>query len=83
MTSRPIVGLLIHPACGSSRQPTSTSERRFLAAGLVDEIRIHVVDVLLGAGRRLFGRLPERTELELTELSQTGGVTHLEYRIAR
>ena len=27
--------------------------RQFLAAGLVDEIRIHLVDVLLGGGRRL------------------------------
>jgi dihydrofolate reductase len=58
-------------------------DQQFLAAGLVDEIRIHVVDVLLGGGRRLFDRLPERAELELTGLSQTGGVTHLEYRVAR
>jgi dihydrofolate reductase len=58
-------------------------DQQFLAAGLVDEIRIHLVDVLLGGGRRLFDQLPERTELELTGLSKTGGVTHLEYRVAR
>jgi dihydrofolate reductase len=58
-------------------------DQQFLAAGLVDEIRIHVVDVLLGGGRRLFDRLPERIELEQTGLSQTGGVTHLEYRVVR
>jgi len=56
-------------------------ERQFLAAGLVDEIRIHLVDVLLGDGRRLFERLPERIELEQTGLSETDGVTHLEYRV--
>jgi dihydrofolate reductase len=58
-------------------------DQQFLAAGLVDEIRIHLVDVLLGGGRRLFDRLPERIELEQTGLSQTGGVTHVEYRIRR
>lgn len=58
-------------------------DQQFLAAGLVDEIRIHVVDVLLGGGRRLFDVLPERIELERTGLGQTGGVTHLEYRVVR
>jgi dihydrofolate reductase len=57
--------------------------RQFLAAGLVDEIRIHLVDVLLGGGRRLFDELPQRIELERTGLDQTGGVTHLEYRVVR
>jgi dihydrofolate reductase len=58
-------------------------DQQFLAAGLVDEIRIHLVDVLLGGGRRLFDELPQRMELEQTGLSQTDGVTHLEYRVRR
>jgi dihydrofolate reductase len=58
-------------------------DQQFLAAGLVDELRIHVVDVLLGGGRRLFDELPQRVELEQTGVSQTGGVTHLEYRVVR
>jgi dihydrofolate reductase len=58
-------------------------DQQFLAAGLVDEIRIHVVDVLLGGGRRLFDQLPQRIELEQTGVSQTDGVTHLEYRVVR
>jgi dihydrofolate reductase len=58
-------------------------DQQFLAAGLVDEIRVHVVDVLLGGGRRLFDQLPRRVELEQTGQSQTGGVTHLEYRVVR
>ena len=37
-------------------------------AGLVDEIRIHLVDVLLGGGRRLFETLPQRVDLEQTDL---------------
>ena len=55
----------------------------FLAAGLVDEIRIHLVNVLLGGGRRLFDRLPQRIELEQTGLTETDGVTHLAYRVVR
>ena len=58
-------------------------DQQFLAAGLVDELRIHVIDVLLGGGRRLFDQLPQRIELEQTGLSETGGVTHLEYRVVR
>jgi dihydrofolate reductase len=58
-------------------------DQQFLAAGLVDEIRIHLINVLLGGGRRLFDQLPKRVELEQTGLSQTDGVTHLEYRVVR
>jgi dihydrofolate reductase len=58
-------------------------DQQFLAAGLVDQIRIHVIDVLLGGGRRLFDELPQRVELEQTGVTQTGGVTHLEYRVVR
>ena len=56
-------------------------DQQYLAAALVDQIRIHLVDVLLGGGRRLFDTLPERVELEQTEVSQTGGVTNLVYRV--
>ena len=58
-------------------------DQQYLAAGLVDQIRIHLVDVLLGGGRRLFDTLPSRVELEQTEVSQTGGVTNLVYRVPR
>jgi dihydrofolate reductase len=58
-------------------------DQQFLAAGLVDEIRIHLVDVLLGGGRRLFDQLPQRFDLELKGLGQTGSVAHLEYRVLR
>jgi RibD C-terminal domain len=58
-------------------------DQQFLAAGLVDEIRIHLVNVLLERGRRLFDELPQRIELEQTGLSQTDGVTHLDHRVLR
>jgi dihydrofolate reductase len=57
--------------------------RLALAAGVLDEIEIHLVSVLLGQGRRLFDeRDPEHIELERTRaLAGEGGVTHLHYRI--
>jgi dihydrofolate reductase len=56
-----------------------------LAAGVLDELEIHLVPVLLGAGRRLFGDVvAEHVELERTRtLEGEGGVTHLHYRVAR
>ncbi|MBA2634676.1 MAG: dihydrofolate reductase family protein [Chloroflexi bacterium] len=58
-------------------------DQQYLAAGLVDEIRIHLVDVLLGGGRRLFDVLPHRVELAQVGVSHHRGVAHLEYRVVR
>jgi dihydrofolate reductase len=54
-----------------------------LAAGVLDELELHVVPVLLGQGRRLFDGLgPEHIELERVRiLVGEHGVTHLRYRV--
>lgn len=53
-----------------------------LRAGVLDELEVHQVPVLLGAGRRLFDDLgPEHIELELTRVIDAPGVTHLRYRV--
>ena len=56
-----------------------------LAAGVLDELEIHLVPVLFGQGRRLFDNLaPEQIELERTRfLEGEGGVTHMHYRVLR
>ena len=56
-----------------------------LAAGVLDELELHVVPVLFGQGRRLFDHLaPEQIELERTRvLEGDGGVTHMHYRVRR
>ena len=55
-----------------------------LAAGVLDELEIHVVPVLFGQGRRLFDNLdPEQIELERTRVLEGDGVTHMHYRVQR
>ena len=59
--------------------------RLALAAGVLDELELHVIPVLFGQGRRLFEGLPaEQIELERTRvLEGEGGVTHVHYRVRR
>ena len=54
-----------------------------LAAGVLDELELHIVPVLFGQGRRLFeGLAPEHVELERTRvLEGEAGITHLHYRV--
>jgi dihydrofolate reductase len=56
-----------------------------LAAGVLDEMEIHLIPVLLGQGRRLFDdRGPEHIELERTRIIEgEAGVTHMHYRVKR
>lgn len=62
----------------------ATVTRLALAAGVLDEIFLHVVPVLLGQGRRLFDALPaEQSELDFVRAVEGEGVTHLHYRISR
>jgi dihydrofolate reductase len=54
-----------------------------LAAGVLDELELHVVPVLLGQGRRLFdGLSADHIELVRTRtLEGEHGVTHVHYRV--
>jgi dihydrofolate reductase len=56
--------------------------RQYLAAGLIDELRLHVAPLTLGAGERLLDGVGDLT-LEPLEVSGSGLVTHLRYRVVR
>jgi dihydrofolate reductase len=55
---------------------------QYLAAGLVDEIELHVVPILLGDGARLFDGVGPGLGLEQVRAVEAPGVTHLTYRVA-
>jgi dihydrofolate reductase len=55
---------------------------QYLAAGLIDELRLHIAPVVLGAGERLLAGVGDLA-LEPIEVSGTALVTHLRYRVLR
>jgi dihydrofolate reductase len=59
-----------------------TTLRQFLLAGVVDELRLHVVPLLFGAGVRLFdAEVGAHVKLERTAVEQTPNATHLTFRV--
>jgi dihydrofolate reductase len=56
--------------------------QQYLAAGMLDELYLHIVPVILGAGERLLENVGDPT-LEPIKVIASPGVTHVKYRIAR
>lgn len=52
-----------------------------LEARVLDEVQIHQIPVLFGAGRRLFDVLPSRLELSIVRVIDTPEATHIRYRV--
>ena len=61
----------------------ASAGQALLAAGEIDEIVVHLVQVLLGGGRRLFAENAERVELEPVRRLDGRDATHLRYRVVR
>lgn len=58
--------------------------QQYLKAGLVDEMEIHVANVLLGAGRPLFANIgAELIKLERIRVIPTPAATHIRYRVVK
>lgn len=58
--------------------------QQYLAARLVDELRLHIAPVLLGAGKRLFGHLGgPPIELERTGVIESPYATHMFLTVGR
>lgn len=55
---------------------------QYLAAGLIDELRLHIVPVTIGAGTRLFEEVLN-LNFEPIEMSGTSTVTHIRYNVLK
>jgi dihydrofolate reductase len=57
---------------------------QYIAAGLLDELELHIVPVLLRGGARLFENLGD-AEIKLEQLRavEATGVTHIKYTVMR
>ncbi len=53
---------------------------QYLAAGLIDELWLHIVPATVGKGARLFDGVPD-LKLEPLEISGTSAVTHIRYKV--
>lgn len=63
---------------------TATTMQQCLKAGLLDEIQLDLVPVLLRDGIRLFEHLGDSLiDLEIIEIVEGKGVTHLRYRVIK
>ena len=58
----------------------ASTVNQYLAAGLIDELRLHIAPLVLGAGERLFEGVGDLA-LEPVETSRTPLVTHVTYRV--
>ena len=56
--------------------------KQFLAAGMLDELYLHVVPIILGAGERLFENVGDPV-LEPVKVIASPTVTHIKYRVVR
>ncbi|OLZ68848.1 deaminase [Streptomyces sp. IMTB 2501] len=62
----------------------ASTVRQYLREGLIDELQLHVVPALLGAGLRLFeGAGAGKQSLEQVRVVETPLATHLKYRFVR
>lgn len=59
----------------------ATVMQQALPLGLVDQIRVHVIPVLLGAGTPLFGALASPVTLERDQAVITPAATHIGFRV--
>lgn len=58
----------------------ATTINQYLTAGLIDELRLHIVPFTLGAGTRLFEGVPP-LNLEQVKSRAATSVTHVTYRV--
>jgi dihydrofolate reductase len=60
----------------------ASTVRQYLAAGLLDELYLHIVPIILGAGERLLEDVGDPT-LEPIKVTASPAATHVKYRVVR
>jgi dihydrofolate reductase len=60
----------------------ASTVQQYLAAGLLDELYLHIVPIVLGAGERLLEGVGD-PRLEPVEVVASPAVTHVRYRVLR
>ena len=60
----------------------ASTVNQYLAAGAIDELRLHVAPIVLGAGERLFDGVGP-LDVERVGVRATDLVTHVTYRMVR
>ncbi|MFJ7077847.1 dihydrofolate reductase family protein [Streptomyces sp. NPDC098781] len=63
-------------------QGGATTVNQYLTAGLIDELRLHIAPLTLGAGTRVFEGVPP-LKLEQVGSRSASQVTHVTYRVLR
>jgi dihydrofolate reductase len=58
----------------------ASTVRQYLAAGLLDELYLHIAPVVLGAGERLLDGVGD-PRLEPVKVVDSPAVTHVKYRV--
>ncbi len=57
--------------------------QQYIRAGLLEELKLHLVPILLGGGISMFGELDEFMEVRKVEVKNEPMVTHLTYRFTK
>jgi dihydrofolate reductase len=60
----------------------ASAVQQYLAAGLLDELYLHIAPVVLGAGERLLENVGD-PKLEPVKVVASPAVTHVKYRVVR
>jgi dihydrofolate reductase len=60
----------------------ASTVNQYLAAGLLDELYLHIAPVILGGGERLFAGVGDPT-LEPVKVVASPAATHIKYRVVR
>jgi dihydrofolate reductase len=60
----------------------ASAVQQYLAAGLLDELYLHIVPIVLGSGERLLENVGDPT-LEPVKVIASPAVTHVKYRVVR